>query len=82
MFGVRHEIIQEFPEFESVISRLKNNDPTFTRLLADYDHADKKIYGIEQQMLPVADNYVHELKRQRLRLKDRLYQFLRETSAA
>ena len=82
MFGVRHEIIREFPEFESVISRLKNHDPTFTRLLVEYDQTDKKIYGIEQQQVPVTDQYAHELKRQRLLLKDRLYQFLREQSAA
>jgi len=80
MFGVRHEIAHEFPEYELVISRLKYIDPTFNRLLVEYDRTDKKIYGIEQQQVPVTDDYLHELKRQRLQLKDRVYQFIRDVS--
>ena len=80
MFGVRHEIAHEFPEYQSIISRLKNIDPTFNRLLVEYDRTDKKIYGIEQQQVPVTDDYLHELKRQRLLLKDRVYQFIRDVS--
>lgn len=80
MFGVRHVIEREFPEFQTEISRLKNNDPDFLRLLVEYDETDKKIYGLEQQSLPVSDDYFGNLKRQRLALKDQLYTMLKQRS--
>ncbi len=78
MFGVRHDIEREFPEFGLEINRLKNNDPDFVRLLVAYDETDKKIYGLEQQSLPVSDDYFGNLKRQRVLLKDQLYTILRQ----
>ena len=78
MYGVRHDIEREFPEFQTEITRLKNNDPEFLRLLSEYDETDKKIYGLEQQSLPVSDDYFGNLKRQRLALKDQLYTFLKQ----
>ena len=80
MFGVRHIIEREFPEFQMEISRLKNNDPDFVRLLVEYDETDKKIYGLEQQSLPVSDAYFGDLKRHRVVLKDQLYSILRQRS--
>ena len=77
MFGVRHDIEREFPEFESEIAGLKNSNPEFLRLLTQYDETDKKIYGLEQQSLPVSDHYFGDLKRQRLVLKDQLYTILK-----
>jgi len=80
MYGVRHIIAREFPEFQMEIHRLKNNDPDFLRLLAEYDETDKKIYGLEQQSLPVSDDYFGTLKRQRVALKDQLYYILKQRS--
>ena len=42
MFGVRHIIDREFPEYQTEINRLKGNDPDFMRLLVEYDETDKK----------------------------------------
>jgi len=78
MFGVRHVIEGEFPEFQSEINRLKNTDPDFTRLLVEYDETDKKIYGLEQQSLPISDDHFGSLKRHRLELKDQLYTMLKQ----
>ena len=80
MLGVRHIIEGEFPEYQTEITRLKNNDPEFLRLLAAYDETDKKIYGLEQQSLPVSDDYFGNLKRQRVVLKDQLYTILKQRS--
>jgi len=77
MFGVRHILEQEFPEFQSEISQLKGNDPDFMRLLVEYDETDKRIYGLEQQSLPVSDDHFGNLKRHRLTLKDQLYSMLK-----
>ena len=80
MLGVRHIIEREFPEFQTEISRLKNNDPDFVRLLVEYDETDKRIYGLEQQSLPVSDDYFGNLKRHRVLLKDQLYTILKQHS--
>lgn len=78
MYGIRHDIAGDFPEFHAEISRLKNNDPHFTQLLNEYDDTDKIIYGLEQQAQPVSDSYFSDLKRRRVLLKDRLYAMLRQ----
>lgn len=80
MFGVRHVIEGEFPEFQTKINQLKNNDPNFTRLLVEYDETDKKIYGLEQQSVPISDAHFGDLKRHRLVLKDQLYSILKQHS--
>lgn len=78
MYGIRHDIDQDFPEYHAEISRLKHNDPSFAQLLDEYDDTDKRIYGLEQQLQPVSDGYFAELKRRRVLLKDRLHAILRQ----
>ncbi|MDZ4262523.1 MAG: DUF465 domain-containing protein [Pseudomonadota bacterium] len=76
MFGVRHHFIDDFPQMSGAITHLKSSDPIFAQLLSRYDETDKKIYGLEVQSRPVADIYVGELKKERLKLKDKLYTIL------
>ena len=77
MFGVRHNLAEEFPEFEHTIQYLKFSNPEFAGLIEQYDGTDKKIYGLEQQNLPVSDDYLGKLKKRRVELKDRLYNLLK-----
>ncbi len=77
MYGARHDLTEEFPEFAGTINTLKSSNTDFSRLLFEYDGTDKKIYGIEQMMQPVSDAYIGELKKRRLALKDRLFAILR-----
>ncbi len=79
MYGVRHYITEEFPELCQTIKTLKHKDQRFARLLTEYDSTDKRIYGLEQQGLPVADHYFDQLKRRRIRLKDKIYHQLHNT---
>ncbi|HHM06406.1 MAG TPA: DUF465 domain-containing protein [Gammaproteobacteria bacterium] len=81
MYGVRHDIARDFPEHQSRIEQLKTRDPAFARLLAEYDETDKRIYGLEQQRMPVTDSYFSGLKRHRAHLKDRLYAHLQLATA-
>ena len=78
MYGVRHHINDEFPEFNTIIERLKNTNQQFARLLEKYNAADKEIYGYEQRRQPVTDSYLEQLKKWRLQLKDQLYNMLRQ----
>lgn len=82
MYGARHDIAEEFPEFRHRIDVLKSSDSTFSQLLYEYDGMDKKIYGIEQMMLPVSDAYFGQLKKRRVALKDRLFDMLRNGTGA
>lgn len=73
MYGVRHHLSDEFPHLSGTINTLKHADPQFAQLVFEYDIMDKKIYGLEQNSLPVADDYMEQLKKQRIQLKDRIY---------
>lgn len=76
MYGVRHHILEEFPQLSGTITSMKKSDPRFATLLSRYDETDKKIYGIEAKSRPVSDDYVEFLKKERLMLKDRLYSMI------
>ena len=78
MYGVRHPITDEFPEFSNRIEALKSRDKQFARLLDKYNETDKQICGFEQRRRPVADSYIEQLKKWRLQLKDQLYAALRK----
>jgi len=77
MYGVRHHILEEFPDLSRTIATMKKSDPKFATLLSRYDETDKKIYGIEAQSRPVTDEYVDFLKKQRIKLKDSLYSMIK-----
>ena len=80
MYGVRHHILEEFPNLTGTINTMKKNDPQFASLLSRYDETDKKIYGIEVKSRPVTDDYIEFLKKERLLLKDRLYSMITQSA--
>ena len=50
------------------------NDRHFNHVLEQYDAVDLKIMRDEEKIEPINDDTLHELKLQRLKLKDELYQ--------
>jgi len=82
MYGVRHSLTNDFPELSQLIDDLRSRDREFARLMDEYHRTDKKIYGYEIQQRPVADDYVEQLKRSRVRLKDQLYRMLQNQQGA
>lgn len=68
-----HDLAHEFPELRRRIHELKLASPDFRHLYDEYQAADKEIYRIEQKIETPSDLYTEELKRKRVRLKDRLY---------
>lgn len=69
-----HSLLVEFPELSEAIHKLKMNDRHFNHLLEQYDAVDLKIMRDEEKIEPINDDTLHELKLQRLKLKDELYQ--------
>ena len=70
-----------FPEYRDLISKLKTQDLHFRRLFDEHNALDEKSTGMEKQEIPVPDDAIETLKKQKLALKDELYQILRKASA-
>ena len=77
-----HDLAHEFPEFKRRIRELKLASPEFRQLYDEYQALDKEIYRIEENIETPSDNYAEELKKNRVRLKDRLYGMLTGRIAA
>lgn len=67
-----------FPEYRDLISQLKQTDSRFARLFNEHNELDEKIANMAKN--PVTGNLdeVETLKKQKLRLKDQLYQILQQ----
>ncbi len=70
-----------FPEYRDLITRLKNEDARFDRLFEEHNELDHKIIRLENNPVTSGLDEIEELKRQKLRLKDELYQILRRAES-
>ncbi|MDO9105674.1 MAG: YdcH family protein [Methylovulum sp.] len=77
MLTEKHDLLHEFPEFNDRIRELKNNDAHFAKLLNEHDELSHIIHRSEIGVEVHADDYLETLKKQRLALKDELFQLLR-----
>ncbi|WP_058553378.1 YdcH family protein [Thiohalocapsa sp. ML1] len=77
MLGEKHDLIHEFPELEGKIEAMRESNEPFASLMDQYDDLDSRVRKLEELGTPVADETIEELKKQRLLLKDQLYELLR-----
>ena len=73
----RHSLAKELPEYRDQIHTLKMNDNHFARLFDEYHVMDHQIVRIEEGVENTADDYLEELKKKRLKLKDQLWGMLK-----
>ena len=73
MYGEKHDLHHEFPEFEAEIRHLKMNNGHFARFFTEYDEVDDELMRIQQGIETPSDDYIEELKKKRLFLKDEMY---------
>ncbi|KDC21329.1 PF04325 family protein [Bordetella bronchiseptica E014] len=66
-----------FPEYRHVITRLKAEDPHFTALFQRHNELDQEIQNMEAGIVPASSGNIENLKKEKLRLKDKLYDILR-----
>ena len=78
MFGEKHDLIHELPEFKDRIHELKLNDTRFAKLYDEYHDLDNQIRHIEEGIENTEDLYLEELKKKRLQHIDELYAMLKE----
>lgn len=72
----KHQLTEEFPEFETKINTLKTESAHFKKMFETYDELDHEIYRIESDAVPASDDVLNELRMERVRLKDEIFQFL------
>ena len=77
MLGESHDLRHEFPDLEEKITVLRESDEKFAHLMKDYDTLDAEVRKLEELGTPVADETIEDLKKERLLMKDRLYDMLR-----
>ncbi|MCG6862377.1 MAG: YdcH family protein [Chromatiaceae bacterium] len=77
MLGESHDLRHEFPDLEEKIASLSGSDEEFAHLMRDYDDLDTRVRKLEELGTPVTDETIEELKKERLLMKDRLYDKLR-----
>ena len=78
MFGEKHDLISELPEYKERILELKQTDERFGRLYEEYHALDEEIWGMEEGVETPSDEALEELKKRRLYLKDQLFSMLQQ----
>ncbi len=73
-----HPLLDEFSEYKEKLHTLKLNNTYFRRLAHEYEGIDKSIFRAEQGIETVDDEYLKEIKKERLHLKDLIFSMLRE----
>ena len=71
-----------FPEYRDLITKLKTEDARFERLFDKHNELDQKIKNMEARIEPATDIELDVLQKEKLALKDELYQILRKADAA
>lgn len=69
-----------FPEYRELISKLKNNDLRFQKLFDLHNELDQKIKNIESGITVDTSETIDALKKQKLKLKDEIYDILKKTN--
>jgi uncharacterized protein YdcH (DUF465 family) len=77
MLDEKHDLIHELPEYRDTIHNLKISDSHFSRLFDEYHEIDHEIHRIETGVENTSDEYLEEKKKQRLHLKDELFQIIK-----
>lgn len=76
MSAIHHDLAHELPEFKEKIHQLKLEDNHFSKLFDDYHKVNSDVLRLEAENIPVTDEAFESLKKQRLHLKDKLYNIL------
>ncbi|OOF64537.1 YdcH family protein [Rodentibacter pneumotropicus] len=70
-----------FPEFRDLITKLKNNDAYFERLFNKHNELDQDIKNKEENIQLATHTEIEILKKEKLRIKDDLYAYLKKKAA-
>ncbi|MCJ7800520.1 MAG: DUF465 domain-containing protein [Polaromonas sp.] len=74
---LKHDLQHEFPQYLERMKQLKASDANFSGLVRQYDAHNHRIIQCEQGKEAIADDALEVLKKERLELKDEIYQTLK-----
>jgi uncharacterized protein YdcH (DUF465 family) len=69
-----------FPEYRDLITELKTSDRHFLNVFDRHNDLDQKIRNMESGIEPATHLAIEALKKEKLALKDELYQILRKAA--
>jgi len=72
----KHPLTEEFPEHADRIHALKEKNNHFKNIFDKYDDVDHEIYRIESDSEPASDETLNQLRLERVKIKDELYQMI------
>lgn len=75
----KHPIYQDFPEYADKIKNLYHNNDEFQVLLHSYTDLDEKIYKIETDEELAMNDELSHLRKNRVFLKDEIFNFLKDS---
>ena len=70
-----------FPEFRDLITKLKNKDAYLDRLFEKHNVLDQEIKNKIDNIELATHTEIENLKKEKLRIKDELYQYLKKKAA-
>ncbi|MCP5275627.1 MAG: DUF465 domain-containing protein [Burkholderiales bacterium] len=79
MIPEKHDLHHEFPEYHDRIHELKINNAHFAKMFEQYHDVNREVRRIEEGVESTSDQYLEDLKKKRLLLKDQLYEMIRHT---
>lgn len=82
MLNEKHDLIHELPEHKELIHELKMKNTHFARLFDAYHDTDHEVHRIETGVETTADEYLEQRKKERLSLKDQLFEMIQKEIAA
>ncbi len=71
-----------FPEYRDQITQLKVSDLNFVRLFEKHNALDQKIRHMEAHIEPGTHEEIERLKKEKLLIKDDLYNILKKAGTA
>ncbi|HEA15284.1 hypothetical protein LCGC14_2121890 [marine sediment metagenome] len=80
MLGEDHSLTKDFPEYQCTITQLNTDNAEFAARAKQYNAIDKEIRVLELQGAPIDDEAMHQLKHDRMALKDWLHQQLTDAA--
>ena len=73
----KHDILHEFPDKAEKIHELKISNNHFRRLFDEYHEVDHTIHSYESGAQATTDEHLTDLRKQRVHLKDSIYDYLK-----
>ena len=77
MLGEKHDLIHELPEYKDRIHDLKVTNKYFANQFEKYHDIDHEVLRVEGGIENTSDEYLGELKKKRLALKDELFAMIK-----